>query len=30
MTFRNERCFMGTFSKGDEYVWRAASEDLIR
>ena len=30
MTFRNECCFMGTFSKGDEYAWRAASEDLIR
>ncbi len=30
MTFRNEGCFMGTFSKDDEYSWREASEDLIR
>lgn len=30
MTFRNDGCFMGTFSKDDEYSWREASEDLIR
>lgn len=29
MTYRNEGCFMGTFSKADEYTWREASEDLI-
>jgi copper homeostasis protein len=30
MTFRNGDCFMGTFSKTDEYTWREASEDIIR
>lgn len=30
MTFRNEGCFMGSFSKDDEYSWREASEDLVR
>ena len=30
MTFRNNDCFMGTFSKADEYSWREASEDIIR
>ncbi len=30
MIFRNADCFMGTFSKDDEYSWREASEDLIR
>jgi len=30
MTFRNEGCFMGTFSKDDEYSWREACEDHIR
>jgi copper homeostasis protein len=29
MTFRNEGCFMGTFSMDDEYSWREASEDHI-
>lgn len=30
MTFRNHGCFMGSFSKDDEYSWREASEDLVR
>lgn len=30
MTFRNPDCFMGTFSKPDEYAWREASEEKIR
>lgn len=30
MKFRNDGCFMGTFSSADEYSWREASEDLIR
>ncbi len=30
MTYRNAGCFMGTFSKDDEYAWRVSSEDLIR
>lgn len=30
MIFRNGGCFMGTFSKADEYTWREASEDIIR
>jgi copper homeostasis protein len=30
MTFRKETCFMGSFSKIDEYNWREASENLIR
>ena len=30
MIYRNEGCFMGAFSKADEYTWREASEDLIR
>lgn len=30
MIYRNESCFMGTYSKADEYTWREASEDLIR
>jgi hypothetical protein len=30
MLFRNGDCFMGAFSKGDEYAWREAGEDLIR
>lgn len=30
MTFRNPDCFMGSFSKPDEYSWREASEEKIR
>lgn len=30
MTFRNERCGMGTFSNGREYQWREASEAKVR
>jgi copper homeostasis protein len=30
MTFFNHRCFMGTFSKTNEYEWREASEEKIR
>lgn len=30
MTFRNPDCFMGTFSKPDEYEWREASLEKIR
>jgi copper homeostasis protein len=30
MTFRNEDCHMGTFSKADEYAWRETSEALVR
>jgi copper homeostasis protein len=30
MTFFNHRCFMGTFSKANEYEWREASEEKIR
>ena len=30
MKFRNNACFMGNFSKDDEYSWREAGEDLIR
>jgi copper homeostasis protein len=30
MIYRNKNCFMGTFSRADEYTWREASEDLIR
>lgn len=30
MTFRNEGCYMGAFSKGDEYAWRETSETLVR
>lgn len=30
MTFRNERCSMGTFSNGREYQWREASEAKVR
>lgn len=30
MTFRNPDCFMGAFSKPDEYQWREASAEKIR
>lgn len=30
MQFRNDGCYMGSFSKEDEYGWREASEDLVR
>lgn len=30
MTFRNPDCFMGTFSRPDEYEWREASVEKIR
>jgi copper homeostasis protein len=30
MTFFNHRCFMGTFSRSNEYEWREASEEKIR
>lgn len=30
MTFRNPDCFMGTYSKPDEYSWREASGEKIR
>jgi copper homeostasis protein len=30
MTFFNHRCFMGSFSKTNEYEWREASEEKIR
>jgi len=30
MTFRNDHCHMGAFSRADEYNWREASADLVR
>lgn len=30
MTFFNHECFMGSFSKSNEYEWREASEEKIR
>ena len=30
MTYFNENCFMGSFSKDDEYGWREADADKIR
>lgn len=30
MIFRNNGCFMGSFSKGNEYSWRESSKELVR
>lgn len=30
MKFRNDGCFMGNFSREDEYSWRETGEDLVK
>jgi copper homeostasis protein len=30
MVYRNEQCFMGAYSRTNEYEWREASAELVR